>query len=240
MKHPPAAGVSGSRSASGAPESAEKHTTLESFVAQLHEEGVVAGRREAERLRSDAEKHAGDVVRRAEADAARIVAEAEARAGTEVTRARAELEFAVRDALIELRSAVTAALQGILREAADARLRDPEFLVSLIRGVVMAYATGDASGKVGEVRVPREMKEDLVAWTIGELADGLRDDGGRVTAVLADAGFEYRIGDGTVEVSPDAIREKLTELVSPHLRDLIAQAASEGREGGLARTASSA
>ena len=51
---------------------------------------------------------------------------------------------------------------------------------------------------------------------------------------LAEAGFEYRIVDGTVEVTTDSVMEVILELVGPELRRLVA-AAQEERDSDVNR-----
>ncbi|MEJ2184733.1 MAG: hypothetical protein P8Z36_02240 [Gemmatimonadota bacterium] len=198
-------------------------TTLESFVSKLHADGVEAGRKEAERLIEEAKEQAETIIGAAEAEARRIVESAEADAKRETERVDAELRLAGRDALLQLRSTLDAALAVILRGAAAKELNNPAVVGDLLREAVAAYAGADAAGRSGmEIRVSRDLSDELADWGMKELGHALKDGGAvDLHATLADAGFEYRIGGSTVEVTPDAALEKLKELVSPRLRDLL-------------------
>ncbi|HSJ15026.1 MAG TPA: hypothetical protein VK939_11455 [Longimicrobiales bacterium] len=199
-------------------------TSLESFVAQLHREGVAAGQREAERLVREAREEAEQVLRRAAAEAEALLAEARERAAREHDQARAELELAARDTVLQLRSALDHVMQAILQRATSGVLQRPEFLAKLVREVVGAYARGDAAARLTAVHVPYQLASQLEAWTAEALAEGLRTDL-QVLASLREWGFEYRLSNGgTVEVTTESVVERLQELVRPRLREIVAAA----------------
>ncbi len=218
--------------------------TLETFVAHLHSEGVEVGRREAERLAREAREEAAEIIRRAKAEAEALLAEAREAATRERERGEAELSLAARDAVIELRAELDRVLETLLSRAVHARLRDPEFLGSLLREMAGAYARSDAEGGPTDVRVPRDLAEQLEAWWLKEVGAGLSGESGlRIAGALRDAGFAYRVRGGTVEVSVESTVEKLMELVRPRLReildrgrmtaDAVAVAAERGEPAGL-------
>jgi vacuolar-type H+-ATPase subunit E/Vma4 len=223
-------GDSSSREEPAADESSSG-TSLESFVAQLHDEGVEAGRREAAQLVRRAEEEAAELLRRAEAEADALLEEARTRAADERARDRAELELAARDAVLALQAALSDVLRSILARAAESRLADPDVVASLLKEVVRAYAQADAAGRPTEVRVPRSLGDALEAWWVRELAAGIAGNGAApvLSATLEEAGFEYRVGDGTVEVSVDSVVETLMGLARPALRELVAGTALPGR-----------
>lgn len=207
--------------------------TLESFVSKLHADGVEAGRKEAERLIQDARDQADSIIGAAEEEARRIVESAEAKAKRESERVNAELRLAGRDAVLQLRSALNVALSALLRRAAAKALNNPEVVGDLLREVVAAYAKADAAGKPGvEIRVSRELANELADWGMNELSQALVNGGAvDLKATLSEAGFEYRIAGATVEVTPDAALEKLKELVSPRLRDLLNDTTKDATPG---------
>ena len=47
---------------------------------------------------------------------------------------------------------------------------------------------------------------------------------------LAGSGFEYRVSDGTVEVTVESVVEMLSELVGPEVREIVARAATDRDE----------
>jgi uncharacterized protein YidB (DUF937 family) len=145
----------------------------------------------------------------------------------------AELRLAGRDALLQLRSSLDAALAAVLRRAAAKALDNPAVVADLLREVVAAYAEADAAGRSGiEISVSRELSDELADWGMNELSQSLKNGGAvDLQATLADAGFEYRISGSTVEVTPDAALEKLRELVSPRLRELLSDTTKDAVAG---------
>lgn len=195
--------------------------SLEAFVAQLHDEGVEAGRAEAERLVREAREQATAIVREARARADALLAEAEEGARRAEARGRDELELAARDAVLELQAALAETLTRVWSRGVAAELRDPEVLTALLREVVRAYAAGDAVGRPTEVRVPGRLARDVEAWWSRELADALESTASVTADPVLDAGFEYRIGGGAVEVTVESVVEKLMQSVQPRLREIL-------------------
>ena len=206
--------------------------TIESFVAKLKAEGVEAGKETAEKLKAEAEGQAKEIVQRAEAQAEKIVADARAEAESVLSRSRTELELAARDATLKLRAALSRALGAVLLHEVKERLSDADFLKELIREVVLQYVRADAEGAGSvEIALPPDMKDRLSAWAVGELkkaaGKGAAVD---LKATLGQAGFEYTVSGGTVEVTADAVVETLRELVGASLRETLERAAAGRKE----------
>jgi vacuolar-type H+-ATPase subunit E/Vma4 len=204
-------------------------TTLEDFVAKLHSEGVATGRAEAERLIEEARRQGESIRREAEAQAHAIVAEARSEAAEERARTDVELKLAARDALLSLQAALTRCMDAVLRQELRAPLRDPDVMAGLIEHLVAAYARSDAAGdRHIEVHVPEDLLEqvrDRVTHKLARFASG--DHGLDVRGTLCDAGFEYRVGGGKVDMGLDAVAEQVRALVRPRLAEILASAAGE-------------
>lgn len=216
---PPAADVEGDAG----------EATLESFVAQLHSEGVEAGRREAEALVLAAEAEAEEIIRRARADAEALKATARKEAEAAGQRGRAELELAVRDAVLQLEAALTEVLRTLISRSVAAELSDPDALKPLLREVVAAYARADASARPSEFRVPGRAVRVLEDWWVSEVGDVLGGEGDRpeLRESLEQVGFEYQVAGATVEVSPESVVDKLMELVRPGLQEVVRAVAAD-------------
>ncbi|HUT01736.1 MAG TPA: hypothetical protein VM031_04735 [Phycisphaerae bacterium] len=210
--------------------------TIESFVAKLQEEGVQAGRKEAERLHAEAEEQAGKIIRQARQQAEKILADATRQAEETRARSRTDLELASRDAMLRLQEALGRALSAILADEAGRLLADSDFLGKLLHEIVLKYVEADFARKeVFRINVPREMRDHLISWAIKELGEQLVQ---RVRpaidleGTLADAGFEYTIAGSTVEVTRSSVVETLMEMVGPGLRDVLARTAAEEKAPG--------
>lgn len=205
--------------------------TIESFVAKLQAEGVEAGQREAERLRSEAQQQADETVRQAKEQAAQIVADAEKEAAETVARCKTELSLACRDAILRLQEALTRTLSAILMHDVREPLADSEFLGRLLHDIVMLYVKSDCEQRETlKINVAPEMREKLISWALQEIGKEAVEQvrpSIDLKGTLADAGFEYTHGDSTVEVTRESVVETLMDLVGPALREVLREAAQE-------------
>lgn len=196
--------------------------TLDEFIDRLQSEGVEAGLKEAEQIRAAADDEAAAVVQEAREESRQLVAQAEERARMILADAKRELSQVVRDVRLELRTSLERILTSLLEEGLERPLEDPELLSRILVEVVSAYARSDAAGETLEVDVRPELVEQLEAAApamLGRaLADRARLD---VRDGLRRAGFEYRIRDAVVEVSPESVAEKIAGMMSPQLRSRL-------------------
>jgi len=199
--------------------------TVQSFIETLRADGVEAGRKAAEQIRLAAEQQAEQLLGQAKAEARTIIEEAEAQRQKTLERTQTDLELAARDTVGALRDVLSQAINRVLAKAVGEAFEDDGFLKDLIRQVASAYAEADATGKQTiEVNLPEPMRRKLAAWAIDALHQG---GGGQKLSVelhgaLMTAGFEYKLSGGTVEVTPDAVVEVLSQIVTPELQQLIA------------------
>jgi V/A-type H+/Na+-transporting ATPase subunit E len=204
-------------------------TTLEDFVAQLHTDGVESGRIEAEKLVEEARRQADAVRRGAEEQARSLVAEAEAKAELLVLQAHTELRLAARDTLLQLRASLTDALDAILKQALTPTLTDPANLAQLLKEVVVQYARGDAVGERHIViDVPEHLSDGLGEWLMQELGRSVegKETFVDVRGVLSEAGFEYRVSGGKVDMTLGAVADVLRDMVRPRLWEVLASEAA--------------
>ncbi len=201
--------------------------TIEEFVAKLQAEGVQAGRQQADEILTQAQEQAEGTLADARNQAEKIVAEANAEAQSILERGNTELQLATRDVAMKLRESLGRAIQLVLARGATEKLQDAEFLSKLLHEIVMLYAKADVDGKdTLAINVPAEMQDKLADWAISEL-HGTKSGGPRpdfdLKATLAGAGFEYKAGGATIEVTPESVVQMLSELVGPTLRKMLAE-----------------
>lgn len=201
--------------------------TIEEFVAKLQADGVQAGRQQADQILTQAQEQADRTLADARSQAERIVAEANAEAESILQRGNTELQLATRDVAMKLRESLGRAIQVVLARGAREKLQDAEFLSKLLHEIVMMYAKADLEGRdTLAINVPAEMQDKLADWAISEL-HGTKSGGPRpdfdLKATLAGAGFEYKAGGATVEVTPESVVQMLSELVGPSLRKMLAE-----------------
>jgi V/A-type H+-transporting ATPase subunit E len=108
---------------------------VETLISRLRDEGVAAGRREAERLVGEAETHARQILAKADASSkAQVTAAAEEAAA--LRRAGEEaLRIAARDAVLELKEHLARRFADEVGKVVSDALRDEEMLKRLILAV---------------------------------------------------------------------------------------------------------
>ncbi|HKJ00148.1 MAG TPA: hypothetical protein VKB51_16845 [bacterium] len=105
---------------------------VQELIDRLRDEGVQAGRQEAERLLGEAHRQAETLIAQAQAEAERIRTSAQEAAASEQAAAREALMLAERDALLELRSEIAERFQRMVKHLVAIELQDREFLRQLV------------------------------------------------------------------------------------------------------------
>ena len=198
--------------------------SIEAFVKKLQEEGVEAGRRAENQIRAEAEQQARTIVEEANRQAGALVDAARDESEKVRRRAETELDLAVRDAAGRLLETLQQILQTLLYHPVEERLRDSDFLARLIHDVVTRYVDADLSnGEPVTVNIAEDLRPRLSQWALETFRDAAETGKPiNLQTTLKEAGFEYRVVDGTVEVTPDSVVEMLMKMVGPELRKLLA------------------
>ena len=202
--------------------------SIETFVAKLQQEGVEAGRAEAQKQVQEAEARGVTILSEAKSQAEKIIADAESQARDLVARGRTELTLASRDIQTQLRESLSEALGAILAEATKTVLTDADFLGQVLHEIIVAYTRADLEGKgMVRINVSEEMRDQLRAWAIKEIGSEIDSAHPHIDLKgrLKQAGFEYATGTGTVEVTVDSVSEILGGMISPRLREILSQSA---------------
>ena len=199
--------------------------TIDAFVKQLRDEGVEAGRAEADKLVAAAKDEAAAVVAAAEKDAAARREAAEKDAAQLLVKAKADLALAIRDTVARLRTSLAAILEGILAKSAGACLADPKVVGDAIVALVKAHAGAEG------VAVQDAQRDAIVAGALAGLAGEVAD--GAVAETLIKGGYEqpgfsYSVDGATVAVDVQSVVEHLGDMVNPALREAISAAMAEG------------
>jgi V/A-type H+-transporting ATPase subunit E len=201
--------------------------TIESFVNKLQTEGVEAGKQAAEKLLAEAKQQADKIVQDAEAQAEKNLADAKAEGESLLARSQTELELAARDVIARLKDSLSRVLEAVLFAKTKGKLSESDFLSTTLHDLIMLYAKADIERKHSmKIGVSKEMRSKLAKWAMSEMtkkaeAAGISID---LKASLSGAGFEYSVNGATVEVTPESVVETISELVSPHLREVIDKA----------------
>lgn len=205
--------------------------TIESFVAKLQTEGIEAGQQQADKLLADVQVQADKSLADAKAAGEKIIAGANTEAAGILARGQTELKLAARDTAMRLREALQRALQAVLMHQATESLTDTDFIGKLLHEIVLTYAKDLHERRdVMSINIPAEQSGKLKEWALQEIGqqavEGMRGTFDLHTT-LAEAGFEYTISGRTVEVTSESVTAALADLLSPALRDLLAEAMKE-------------
>jgi len=131
-----------------------------------------------------------------------------------------------------LRETLCRSLNAVIAQGTKDVLCDLDFLGRTLHDIVMLYAKADLERKLHiDINVPGEIRQDLKSWALKELgAKAIAEvrPSFDLKGSLQQVGFEYSVGDGgTVEVTLESVVDLLSRLVTPALRDVLAQAADE-------------
>jgi vacuolar-type H+-ATPase subunit E/Vma4 len=203
--------------------------TIESFVTRLQNEGIQAGAAAAEKIRSDAEREARQLIEAAENQARKIVEDAKTEGQKTRARTETELHLAARDAVGRLQETLSRVLRDMLLASVREPLNDPDFLKGILHEIVQRFIIADIEQKGSLiVNLSAENQGRLARWAIEEMCKKTPGRQVVLKGALSSAGFEYTTGDGTIEVTPDSVVEVLTSLIGPELRRMITQATENG------------
>ncbi len=210
---------------------------VEELMNRLRDEGVKAGREEAEKIVADAETRARWLVAQAQDEADKLVDKARNEAQSLKTSADDALQVAARDMLLSLRERLSHRFAGEVRRLVGEQLGDAEFLKQLI--LEIAGRQGEAIDTGGEVEVllprkalevgelredPRELQEgELTAFVLGITDEMLRDGVSLTVVEEGKDGITARLVDDEieVEVTADAVANLLLEHLQPRFRALL-------------------
>ncbi len=130
---------------------------VQELIQRLRNQGVDAGRAEAERIVEEAHKRAAQIVANAKAEAEQVRVGARADAEAERKAAEAALQSAYRDTVLRLVSALTMHFEGQVRRLVARELREKEFVRKLILEVVRQATPGDLGAQRAEILLPAEL-----------------------------------------------------------------------------------
>lgn len=212
---------------------------VDALIARLREEGVEAGRAEAQRIVEDAERRRREILEAAEAEARQR--KADARQEVEQMKATADqaLHAAARDTVLSLRQQMVRRFSEDVRRLVSHEMREEDVFRRLILTVAgRAREALDAAGD-GEIEVvlprrppgleemrqdPRRLQQDeltrlVLSMTGDMLREGVtfrvREDGGEGIRVVArESGLEFDLTD-------KALAELLLQHLQPRFQALL-------------------
>jgi V/A-type H+-transporting ATPase subunit E len=223
------------------PKTADPEATssgVEALIARLKDDGVQAGRQEADQIVEEARDRAETTLAEARAEAGRIVEEAREEAARQKTAADEAVKVAMRDTTLRFREEIRGYLNDRVRRLVSEEMVDRELLQKLILQVAARSieAGGVANATDVEVQLPprplgiEELKnkpkalKDALSRLAKQIAGETWRDGVALTA-----GDETRKGlrvvvkdkELEIDLTPEALAELLLEHLQPRFRALM-------------------
>jgi V/A-type H+-transporting ATPase subunit E len=130
---------------------------VQTLIDRIRDEGVQAGRQEADRLVQEAQRRAADIVTQARAEADGLREKARAEIEAERTVAREALQLASRDTMLAFGAELTRRFSNVVESLVRVQLKDQEFLKQLILAIASRSAPDDASNRALELLLSDEM-----------------------------------------------------------------------------------
>lgn len=212
---------------------------LEALIARLKDEGVGAGRSEAERLVADAQSRAHRITEKAEAEAKSLVETAQREADALRRAGEDALRVAARDTVLDLKDRLERRFAEDVAKTVALAMADEEMLKRMILEIVgraRAEAGVDRAAAVEGIlprsavgledlrRKPETLKEGSLAHFVGAAAGEMlrkgvtfaraEDDVGGIRLKLADRGV-------SLDLSDRAVAEAILVHLQPRFRALL-------------------
>jgi V/A-type H+-transporting ATPase subunit E len=213
---------------------------VQELVQRLREEGVAAGRREAEQIVAAAREEAARVLASAQREAEEMTRAKHAAIETERQAARAALDLAWRDAVLQLREQLEGAFAQRLQLLVAAALREPAVLGDLVVDALRHALAEERSADRAQLLVGQSAAQDAqAARAIDVLAAKLSKDvlqGGveLVREPRSGAGVRVHLAEHGIElaVTDEALAALLLERLLPRFRAVFEARLSQGQDRG--------
>lgn len=212
---------------------------VETLISRLRDEGVASGRREAERLVSEAETHAREILAKADASSKAQVTSAAEEAAALRRAGEEALRIAARDAVLELKEHLARRFADEVGKVVSGTLRDEEMLKHLILAVAGRARTEGEADKSNSVEVelpravvglddlrrnPEELKAGSLTHFVAASAAGMLREGVVFTRAEGDdGGIRLKLLDRgiSIDLTDKAVAHLLLAHLQPRFRALL-------------------
>jgi V/A-type H+-transporting ATPase subunit E len=205
---------------------------VETLIERLRDEGVLAGRSEAERIEAEAKRQAARIVREAEARAQQIVETASQQAETLRKGGEEALRIAMRDTVLRLKAELSDRFSDEVKRLIAAKMEQGAFLERLILEVA---ATGRAeagldAGQAVEIQLPKalvspeELRRDPLELREGSLSHFVLSLAGNILAAGVTFAVDHQESRGIrlslkdKDVQIDLTDDKVAAILLAHLQ----------------------
>jgi len=200
---------------------------LQPLLERLQKEGVEEAERQAEHIVSQAQQKASTIVRQAEERKKQLLEEAKREAEIYTERSQTTLEQSARDLLLTAANGIENILSDLVAEAVDEAMDDQTLKDMLVKFVETCAADQDTGN--WEIRVRPEDKQELIQFFAQRYKQRMRqgieikDD----QEILRGFQISFRDSHISLDFSAEAISEALSEILQPHLAEIVTRVAGE-------------
>lgn len=212
---------------------------VDALIARLRDEGVSAGRSEADRILSDAKAQAQEIHAKANAEAQERIATARKEADAYRAAGEEALKTAMRDAVLGMKAGLMEKFSADVERLVSRQLEDPDILRQMVLEVVGRVRDGAGIGADDAVDIilpehavgleelrdnPKELEEGrLTKFALGLTGDMLRD--GVVLRAADDgaSGIRVQVKDKsiTLDLTDKAVAALLLQHLQPRFRAVL-------------------
>lgn len=204
---------------------------VQELITRLRDEGVDAGRQEAQRLVEAARRDAAAIVAAAQAEAEAVTRDAAARAERERRAGLAALNVAARDALIRVREELEQHFVRRLREVVTSLLMEPRSLGELASAAARAAVDQAALPRAAELEAGENLARGTLDALVATLMRDVLSEGVSIGAAsVGRTGIRLRFANSGVELelTESAVTELLADQLLPRFRTLLERGVSGG------------
>ena len=210
-------------------------TGVQELIGRLRDDGVQAGRQEAERLISEAKDQANDILERAKADSCVLREKTLKEIEAERSGAHDALQLAVRDAVLDLKSTIREHFTAQVKRLVTLELEDKEFLRQMILAVAGQASSVASQNKSIEILLAERLFDEanteketgkVIEDRMQHLIMGISNEMLRSGVELKSAGNDrpglrlHIIGeDLEIDLTEKAVSELLLKHLLPRFRD---------------------
>jgi V/A-type H+-transporting ATPase subunit E len=195
---------------------------VQDLIARIRNEGVQAGRQEAESLTREAQKRAAETVAQARAEAESLIAKARAEIARERQAALEALQQAVRDTVLAFKERLTMRFVEEVKGLVGKELKDTDFLRQMILAISGQALPDEAQNRALELLLSNDLfpEADGGEQSMNDFIQGLSSQVMQRGIELKPSGeskpgIRLRLVGEDVEV--DLTDEALSDLLLKHL-----------------------
>lgn len=207
---------------------------VQTLIDTLREQGVAAGKSEAERIIAAAKRDAEALTERAKSDAARIRENAHREVEAERRAAHEALQLAARDTALELKSQLVSRFRSELGKLVHDTLHDSQVLTEVVLELARDsrdHLERNHAGKPTRILIHSDIPSDAkqTGDPLAELTRTIAHDMLKDSVTIAAAPSRQRTGvrihianeDIEIDLSDDAVTDLLAQHLLPRFRDLL-------------------